>query len=79
MKMEQTQRFKTSVIKHHTPDSNPKDYTQHSEYGKSLEIKNYFSCACCLVPVGFVFLLDIYALFVDGNFSPISVALSLEV
>jgi hypothetical protein len=29
MKMEQTQRSKTLVIKHHTPGNNPKDYTQH--------------------------------------------------
>jgi hypothetical protein len=28
MKMEQTQCSETSVIKHHTPGNNPKDYTQ---------------------------------------------------
>jgi hypothetical protein len=28
IKMEQTQRFETSVIKQHTPGNNPKDYTQ---------------------------------------------------
>jgi hypothetical protein len=27
----------TSVIKHHTPGNNPKDYTQHSEHGESLK------------------------------------------
>jgi hypothetical protein len=29
MKMEQTQCSETSAIKHHTPENNPKDYTQH--------------------------------------------------
>jgi hypothetical protein len=37
MKMEQTQWSETSAIKHHTPGNNPKDYTQHSEHGKSLK------------------------------------------
>jgi hypothetical protein len=32
MKMEQAQCSETSVIKHHTPGNNPKDYTQHSVY-----------------------------------------------
>jgi hypothetical protein len=29
MKMEQTQCSETSTIKHHTPENNPKDYTQY--------------------------------------------------
>jgi hypothetical protein len=37
MKMEQTQCSETSVIEHHTPGNNPKDYTQHLEYGESLK------------------------------------------
>jgi hypothetical protein len=28
--MEQTLYSETSAIKHHTPENNPKDYTQHS-------------------------------------------------
>jgi hypothetical protein len=35
IKMEQTQCTETSVIKHHTPRNNPKDYTQHLEHGAS--------------------------------------------
>jgi hypothetical protein len=34
---EQTQCSETSVIKHHTPENNPKDYTQHLERGESLK------------------------------------------
>jgi hypothetical protein len=30
MKMEQTQCYETSAIKHHTPGNHPKDYMQHS-------------------------------------------------
>jgi hypothetical protein len=37
MKMEQTQCSETSVIKHHTPGNNPKDYTQYLEHGESLK------------------------------------------
>jgi hypothetical protein len=37
MKMEQTQCFETSAIKHHTPGNNPKDYTQPSEHNESLK------------------------------------------
>jgi hypothetical protein len=37
MKMEQTQCFETSAIKHHTPGNNPKDYTQRSEHCESLK------------------------------------------
>jgi hypothetical protein len=37
MKMEQTQCSETSSIKHHTPENNPKDYTQHSEQDESLK------------------------------------------
>jgi hypothetical protein len=39
MKMEQTQCSETSAIKHHTPENNPKDYTQHSEQGESFKSK----------------------------------------
>jgi hypothetical protein len=35
--MEQTQCSEKSVIKHHTPWNNPKDYTQHLEHGESLK------------------------------------------
>jgi hypothetical protein len=47
--MEQTQCSETSVIKHHTPGNNPKDYTQHLERGKSLKsricrICSFFVC-----------------------------------
>jgi hypothetical protein len=37
MKMEQTQCSETSVIKHHTPENNPKGYTRHTEHGESLD------------------------------------------
>jgi hypothetical protein len=37
MKMEQTQCSEMSIIKHHTPGNNPKDYTQHLEHGESLK------------------------------------------
>jgi hypothetical protein len=37
MKMEQTQCFETSAIKHHTPGNKTKDYTQHSVHGESLK------------------------------------------
>jgi hypothetical protein len=37
MKMKQTQCSETSVIKHHTPENNPTDYTRHSEHGESLK------------------------------------------
>jgi hypothetical protein len=40
MKMKQTQCSKTSAIKHHTPVNNPKDYTQHSEQGESLQSRD---------------------------------------
>jgi hypothetical protein len=38
MKIEQTQCYETSAIKHH----NPKDYTQHLEHGESLKSRIYF-------------------------------------
>jgi hypothetical protein len=41
MKMEQTQCSETSDIKHHTPGNNPKDYTQLSEHGESLNQELY--------------------------------------
>jgi hypothetical protein len=37
MKMEQTHRSETSAIKHHTPGTNPKDYTQHSDHRESFK------------------------------------------
>jgi hypothetical protein len=37
MKMEQTHCSETSAIKRLTPENNTKDYTQHSEHGKSLK------------------------------------------
>jgi hypothetical protein len=37
MKMEQTQCSETSAIKHHTPENNPKGYTQHTEHSESLK------------------------------------------
>jgi hypothetical protein len=35
--MEQTPCSETSVIKHHTPGNNQKDYTQRLEHGESLK------------------------------------------
>jgi hypothetical protein len=42
MKMEQTQCSKTSAIKHHTPENNPKGYTRHTEHSESLKSWIYF-------------------------------------
>jgi hypothetical protein len=39
--MEQTECSKTSAIKHHMPQNNPKGYTQHTEHGESLKSSLY--------------------------------------
>jgi hypothetical protein len=51
MKMEQTQCFETSAIKHHTPKNNQKGYTRHSEHGESLESRMAISLSVQIIYV----------------------------
>jgi hypothetical protein len=44
MKMEQTQCSETSVIKHRTPENNPKDLTRQKN-GKFIVVPSLFACS----------------------------------
>jgi hypothetical protein len=66
-----TQCSETSTIKHHTPESNPKGYTWHKEYGESFKSRIYGVCFCLdwviVLTLHFIFKYVTYKCYVGYN------------